>query len=231
MDFDLSFEVADERAVVQVLDFEPMEYEYYGDRTQITFIELQNVASGEIFLETEHNQLQPMPSEDVEFITSYESFVRNLKSCKTDAFENWTNSTTIENSKRKSDENEKCRDDCNCARCLQMYFNAETSDFDCLDVARAATTVTSNFSDFESLFYVGNVTNVNLAYDFTRLWNEAERTEYMDFQRHEICTNTSGNVKLLLRNSLAKSNTEGNDTADEAAGFYNSSAADSLMDL
>lgn len=231
MDLDISFQLAGEHGVVQVLDFDPMEYENYGNRTQITLIELQNVASSELFLEAADNQSYLMSSDDLDTISSYASFVRNLNGCETDDFENVTNSTTIEHFKRmhmRPDENLQCRNDCNCERCLQIYFDGDSSDFDRFNVAHPATVA----SDFENFLYVENITNANLMYDFTRLWEEAEVTEYMEFPLlHDMYTSASENGTLLLENIFfTQSNREGNDTA-EAAGFYDTSASDSLMAL
>ncbi|KAG4068068.1 hypothetical protein HA402_011401 [Bradysia odoriphaga] len=195
MDVDTSFQLADDHAVVQVLDFDPMEYENYGNQTQITLIELQNVTYSELFLEDVDNEMvedntdNQIVSDDIGTIPSYESFVRYLNSWETDDFENEVNSTTIEKFNRiyeTPDENMKCPDDCNCERCLQIYFIAETSDFDCFNVTHA-----SAVGDFENFLYVENITNANLVYDFTRLWNEAELTEYLEFPRQEMYSNTS----------------------------------------
>lgn len=229
MDFDTSFQSMNGHSVVQVLDFDPMEYEnYFNQMAQITVIQLQNVEQSEIFVEATDNQHLMMPSDDIGTITSYGSFVRNLNSCETDDyFENMTNSTMKDNfmEGEPDHENMNCRNDCNCERCIRIYFDADTSDFNCFNDA-------SEVSDFESCLYVGNITNVDLMYDFTRVWNEAalaECEEYVEFQRQDTSENNYGN--LLLNNRIStQSDREGNVTA-EAAGIYDSSASNLLMDL
>lgn len=222
MDFDVSFEFPMVNAI-QVLDFDQMECDDYDGAAQISFIELQNVASGEIILESTADQCHEIEiSDDIISLPSYGSFVNNLRSCENDCdydyFENVTNSTTIEdingNETSVNIMNNECSNDCTCTcqACLQIYFNAGTSGL-------------------HDVIYLDNICNTDLYYDFTNLWNQAEFTTYMEFPQ-DMCTSsststTSENVRLLLRNKiLAKSKNEANATAG-ATRVYNFSSTNS----
>lgn len=215
MDVDVSFIMSFESAV-QILDFDHLDLMEYDDISQISFIELQNVAfnemSGEMTVESIVDHCHPGRSDDMLFLPSYGSFVENLKRWDNGWFDNMTNSTTLEdfsgNEMSVNNSDIECSSDCEA--CLQVYLNTETSDVD-----------TGIYSEDDN--------SNDLCYDFTNLWNQTEFTTYTDFPQDMMCarpTTTSENDKLLLRNKiLAESNGNGNTTSGAAtACFYDFSS-------
>lgn len=155
---------------IQIFDFDEMECDDYDSSAEMSYAELRNVSSSGssgIFRKTTADRCHAIGlSNDMDIIPlpSYGSFVKNLqtKTNDCDNFESATNSTTIEDINGHEMCHSQCANDCTCQACLEIYTDDTTSDP-------------------PNVFYLENITNIDLLYDFTFAWNHVDVTTYIEF--------------------------------------------------